>query len=94
LFKTFIPSKMFEIMACGVPIVASVEGESADILNESQAAEVVKPDDPEQIIQAILKLKNDKVLLEKIQKNGPAFVEQNYSRRKLAEQYLKIISEA
>jgi glycosyltransferase involved in cell wall biosynthesis len=93
LFKTFIPSKMFEIMACGVPIVASVEGESADILNESQAAEVVKPDDPEQIMQAILKIKNDKVFLEKLQKNGPAFVEQNYSRRKLAEQYLKIISE-
>jgi glycosyltransferase involved in cell wall biosynthesis len=93
LFKTFIPSKMFEIMACGVPIVASLEGESADILDDSKAAEVVKPDNPEQIIQAIIKLKNDKVLLEKLKKNGPAFVEQNYSRRKLAEQYLKIISE-
>jgi glycosyltransferase involved in cell wall biosynthesis len=93
LFKTFIPSKMFEIMSCGVPIVASVDGESADILNESKAAEVVKPDDPEQIMQAILKLKSDQLLLEKLQKNGPAFVEQNYSRRKLAEQYLKIISE-
>ncbi|MBM7571375.1 glycosyltransferase family 4 protein [Aquibacillus albus] len=93
LFKTFIPSKMFEIMACGVPIVASLEGESADILKESKAAEVVKPDDPEQIKKAIKKLKSDKVLLEKLKKNGPAFVEQNYSRRKLAEQYLKIISE-
>ncbi|WP_408008269.1 glycosyltransferase family 4 protein [Pseudalkalibacillus sp. A8] len=94
LFKTFIPSKMFEIMACGVPIVASLEGESADILNESKAAEVVKPDDPEQIKQAINKLKNDKILLEKLKINGPAFVERNYSRRKLAEQYLKIISKA
>ncbi|MCU1807122.1 glycosyltransferase family 4 protein [Cytobacillus firmus] len=93
LFKTFIPSKMFEIMACGVPIVASLEGEAADILNESQAAEVVKPDNPEEIMQAIIKLKKDKELLEKLKKNGPAFVEQNYSRRKLAKQYLKIISE-
>lgn len=93
LFKTFIPSKMFEIMACGIPIVASLEGEAADILNESQAAVVVKPDNPAEIMQAIIKLKNDKVLLEKLKKSGPAFVEQNYSRRKLAEQYLKIISE-
>jgi glycosyltransferase involved in cell wall biosynthesis len=93
LFKTFIPSKMFEIMACGVPIVASLEGEAADILNESKAAEVVKPDNPEEIMQAIIKIKNDKVLLEKVKENGPAFVEQNYSRKKLAEQYLEIISE-
>ncbi len=94
LFKTFIPSKMFEIMACGVPIVASLEGEAADILNESQAAEVVNPDNPEEIMQAILKLKNDKVLLERLKNNGPAFVEKNYSRRNLAEQYLNIIREA
>lgn len=93
LFKTFIPSKMFEIMACGVPIVASLEGEAADILNESQAAEVVKPDNPEEIMQAITRLKDDKTLFKKLKRNGPAFVEQNYSRRMLAEKYLKIISD-
>lgn len=93
LFKTFIPSKMFELMACGVPIVASLEGEAADILNKSQAAEVVKPDNPEEIMKAIIKLKNDKALLEQLKKKGPTFVEQNYSRRKLSEQYLEILSE-
>lgn len=94
LFKTFIPSKMFEIMACGVPIIASLEGEAADILNESQAAEVVQPDNSEEITHAIIKLKNNKQLLEKLKENGPAFVEQKYSRRMLAEQYLEIIKEA
>lgn len=93
LFKSFIPSKMFEIMACGVPIVASLEGEAADILNKSKAAEVVKPDNSEEILQSILKIKNDKVLLEMLKGNGPAFVERNYSRRTLAERYLEIISE-
>jgi glycosyltransferase involved in cell wall biosynthesis len=93
LFKTFIPSKMFEIMACGVPIVASLEGEAADILNESKAAEVVKPDNAEEIKQAIIKIKNDKVLYKRLTENGPAFVEQNYSRKKLAKEYLEIIRE-
>ncbi|WP_342433481.1 glycosyltransferase family 4 protein [Neobacillus sp. FSL H8-0543] len=93
LFKTFIPSKMFEIMACGVPIVASLEGEAADILNESKAAEVVKPDNPEEIMHAIIKIKNDKVLYERLKEKGPAFVEQNYSRKNLAKEYLEIISE-
>lgn len=93
LFKTFIPSKMFEIMACGVPIVASLEGEAEDILNESKAAEVVKPDNPDEIKQAIIRIKNDKALYGRLKQNGPAFVEQNYSRKNLAKEYLDIISE-
>ena len=28
LFGTFIPSKMFEIMACAVPVIGAVEGEA------------------------------------------------------------------
>ena len=32
LFDTFIPSKMFELMAAGVPVVASVRGEAREIL--------------------------------------------------------------
>jgi glycosyltransferase involved in cell wall biosynthesis len=92
LFKTFIPSKMFEIMACGVPIVASLEGEAADILTESKAALVVHPDNDEEIKQAILKLKNDKELYQQLKANGPIFVGKNYSRKMLAERYLDIIS--
>ncbi len=91
LFKTFIPSKMFEIMACGIPIIASLEGEAADILKKSNAAIVVEPDNSEEIKQAILKLKDDKELFNKLKENGPTFVEQNYSRKSLAEKYLEII---
>ncbi|WP_313238098.1 glycosyltransferase family 4 protein [Sporosarcina ureae] len=93
LFKTFIPSKMFEIMACGVPIIASLDGEAADILKESKAAEVVKPDNAKEIMQAIIKFKSDKVLMEQLKRNGPNFVEQNYSRKKLALEYLDIIKD-
>jgi glycosyltransferase involved in cell wall biosynthesis len=91
LFKTFIPSKMFEIMACGIPIVASLEGEAAEILNDSKSALVVEPDNSEEIELAILKLKEDKSLYNQFKRNGPTFVGENYSRKKLAEKYLDII---
>ena len=91
LFRTFIPSKMFEIMACGIPIVASLEGEASDILMESNAAIVVEPDKFDEIKKAILKLKYDKELFNKLKENGPAFVEHNYSRKSLAEKYLDIV---
>lgn len=91
LFKTFIPSKMFEIMACGIPIVASLDGEAADILNDSKAATVVEPDNPEEIKYAILNLKKNKTLYEQMKIHGPAYVEKHYSRKKLAEKYLGIL---
>lgn len=92
LFKTFIPSKMFEIMACGIPIVASLEGEAAQILEESKAALVVQPDNPNKIAVAIEELINDKEKYNQMKANGPEFVEKNYSRNKLAERYLELIN--
>lgn len=94
LFKTFIPSKMFEIMACGVPIVASLEGEAAQILEDSKAAIVVKPDNPEEIASAIIELINDKEKYNGMKASGPGFVVENYSRNKLAEKYLELINNA
>lgn len=93
LFKTFIPSKMFEIMACGIPIVASLEGEAADILNDSNAATVVQPDNVDEIASAIEKLINDKEMYNQMKVNGPVFVNKNYSRNMLAKKYLDIINE-
>lgn len=94
LFKTFIPSKMFEIMACGVPIVASLEGEAAQILEDSKAALVVQPDNPDEIAAAIEESINNKEKYNLMKVNGPVFVEKNYSRNKLAERYLVIINDA
>ncbi|ABR46438.1 glycosyl transferase, group 1 [Alkaliphilus metalliredigens QYMF] len=94
LFKTFIPSKMFEIMACGVPIVASLEGEAAQILQDSKAAVVVKPDNSDEIAAAIEELINDKEKYNQMKASGPEFVEKNYLRNKLAERYLEIINNA
>lgn len=94
LFKTFIPSKMFEIMACGIPIIASLEGEAAQILEDSKAALVVKPDNPNEIARAIEELINDKEKYSQMKASGPEFVEKNYSRNKLAERYLELINNA
>jgi glycosyltransferase involved in cell wall biosynthesis len=94
LFKAFIPSKMFEIMACGIPIVASLEGEAARILKDSSAALIVEPDHINEIKQAILQLKRDKALTAEMRIQGPIFVEQRYSRKSLAAKYLEILAES
>ena len=59
LFRAFIPSKMFEILACGRPILASLEGEAAEILRESGAAVVVPPEDVAALSYAVRRLAAD-----------------------------------
>jgi glycosyltransferase involved in cell wall biosynthesis len=93
LFKTFIPSKIFEIMACGRPIVGSVLGEARDILQEAQCAILTTPESSEEIAFAIKKMFIDSDLRESLGKNGRCFVEKHYSRERLASCYEAILQE-
>lgn len=58
---TALPSKTAVCLACGKPIIACVDKESdfANTLHEYGAAEVVAPDDAEELAQAIVKIKDD-----------------------------------
>lgn len=90
LFKTFIPSKMFEMMGCACPIVASVEGECAEILRESGSAIIVPPENSGMAADAILKLKNDAGLRRKMGEAGRGYVMRHFDRDKLGRDYLDI----
>ena len=96
LFSGFIPSKIFEIMACGRPVIGAVEGETAEILRRSAAAIVVQPEDPDSLATAIRKLKDEKEVRERLADAGRDFVVMHYSRSALAaryEQLLRAVSE-
>ena len=92
LFETFIPSKMFEIMACGRPIIGSVRGEPRTILERSGSAIVVDPEDSAGIAGAIRTLRQDSRLADRLGAAGRRFVEEHYDRRMLARQYLRLLS--
>jgi len=92
LFDTFIPSKMFEIMACGKPIVASVRGEPRMILERSGAAAVVDPEGSGAIAEAVVSLQEDPSRRRDMGIRGRAFVEKYYQRRALAERYAAILA--
>lgn len=92
LFETFIPSKMFEIMACGRPIVGSVKGEARDILERSQGALIVDPEDSAAIARAIQSLRQAPELAHRLGEAGNRFVRDHYDRRALARLYLDLLS--
>jgi glycosyltransferase involved in cell wall biosynthesis len=94
MFDGFIPSKMFEIMAMGRPILASLAGEAAGILRHSGAARIVAPESDLQMASAIEELSQDPKTLSRMGESGSAFVRAHYSRSDLALRYLKVIEEA
>ncbi len=59
LFRTVIPSKVFEAMATCTPIVTNVHGELQTILEPLDAAEIIPPDDLPSLVEAIERLLND-----------------------------------
>lgn len=68
LFKTVIPSKIFECMGMGIPTIMSVpEGEATTIIKETGSGLVVESENVEQIANAILKLHEESDLYQSIQ---------------------------
>jgi len=93
LFRSFIPSKMFEILACSRPILASLEGEAARILLDSGAAIVVPPEDAEALKGAVVRLAADRELRDALGVRGRPFVAEHFDRRRLAARYLEVLEQ-
>ena len=93
LFDTFIPSKMFEIMASGTPIVASLRGEAREILERSGGARVVEPEDAAAIASEILDLRDNPETRAEMARRGRTFVEREYTRERLGRAYLEILAQ-
>lgn len=57
LFKSVIPSKIFESMGMGLPILFSLpEGEATKIIRESKSGVVIPPEQPKILAEAVVSL--------------------------------------
>ena len=91
LFKTVIPSKIFESMAMSVPIILGVEGEVKSIIDEAGSGVCIEPESAEQLAAAVLSLKNNQDLYGNISAKGPQYVADHFDRKVLADQYLTVL---
>ena len=93
LFTTVIPSKMFECMGMGIPILHGVAGESAEIVEKEGAGLVFEPENAVELQEKLLLLRDDADLYDRLKKNG-LMAAKNYDRSVLAEQMLEILIDA
>ncbi len=91
LFKTVIPSKIFEAMAMARPIILGVDGESRSIIEDSGSGVFIEPENAEQLRDAVIKMRNDATWAETLGNTGAQFVRRHYDRNQLAQHYLNVL---
>lgn len=93
-FRTVIPSKIFEAMAMGLPILMALpKGEATSIIDDNETGLTVAPEDPEELASAIRRLADDPELRARLGENGISTV-RKFDRTRLAESMLNLLREA
>ena len=91
LFRTVVPSKIFEIMAMAKPVILGVDGESREIVEEAQAGIFVEPENEKDLEKTILRLYKNRKEGQILGNNGRIFVEKYFNRDTLADEYIEIL---
>jgi len=91
LFKTVLPSKMFESMALKKPILAGLIGESIEIITKSNSGLKIIPENPNSLVENILHLRSNPEMSKIMGNNGFNLVKKKYNRKVLAYKMIQTI---
>jgi glycosyltransferase involved in cell wall biosynthesis len=88
------PTKLFEYMAVGRPIVASAVGQIADVLVDEESALLVPPDDPPALCGAIVRLVDNACLRVRLGSAARRAAEQRHTWSHNAERVLECLQQS
>jgi glycosyltransferase involved in cell wall biosynthesis len=91
LFKTVIPTKLLEYMACERPVIVAVDGQARQIVEEAEAGVFVEPENSGALVKAILTLAADPARGRQLGANGRRYIVKNLSREKTAQDYIAVL---
>lgn len=91
LFRTVIPSKIFESMAMEVPIILGVAGEARAIVEDAGAGLCITPESADELVAAVIRLHEDPELAQHLGRQGRRYVEERFDRDRLAQRYVDVL---
>lgn len=94
LFRSVLPSKIFEIMGMAKPIAIAVDGEARRVVEASEAGLFAEPGDTDALERTIRTMVADPDALAKMGERGREFVVREFDRRTLARRYLEVLTAA
>ena len=90
LFKGAIPSKLFEPLALGKPILLGVDGEARELfIDEGKAGLYFEPENGAALANQIKLLFADPNLATVLGKSGQKYVYENFNRERIHEKFLQ-----
>lgn len=91
LFRTVMPSKIFEAAAMGKPILLGVEGVAAKLVSDHELGLCFEPDNPDQLVAALETLRGDPELRRRMGENGEQLVAKRFNRETLALEFAALL---
>lgn len=90
LFKGAIPSKIFDPLALGVPILLGVDGEARELFIERGRGGIFfEPESEEGLVRGVRALSDDPALRDEMGVNGRSYVMEHFNRRNIAAAFLQ-----
>ena len=90
-FRSAVPSKVFDYMAAGRPVITNVDGELRKILSENDAGLYFSLQDKDSFGIVINKLKNDPAMRSRMGAQGKELIRRKYLRSVQASELVKQI---
>ena len=91
LFKTVIPTKLLEYMACERPVIVAVDGQARQIVETAHAGVFVEPENSKALVKAILDLAGESERRRQMGASGRAYIVNQFSREKTARDSITVL---
>jgi len=93
IFLGAIPSKIFEPLAYGKPILLGVDGEAKDLfIDKAKGGIFFEPENADALANAVIEIYNNKELAQTLGNNGLQFVKKNFDREKITHDFLNVLN--
>jgi glycosyltransferase involved in cell wall biosynthesis len=93
LFEGALPTKMFEAMSAGRPLVLSASGEAATLVEEASCGVVVPPERPGDLAAALSDLARDRERAGRLGAAGREAIVEGYSRERAIDRWYGLLRE-
>jgi glycosyltransferase involved in cell wall biosynthesis len=87
------PNKFFDYISSGIPVLNNYPGWLADMIEENKLGIVVSPDNPEAFAEGLILLADNDDYRRKLGANARIFAEGNFSRKKLATEFVAFLED-
>ncbi len=93
ILRITVPHKTLVYMAMGKPVLAAVDGETAEIVTNADAGVSCRPNDPEDLAKKMLAMSRmSRKKLDEMGENGRRTACKKYSKSIVAKQYLSVFN--